>query len=182
MAEVILRRYYYRIECWASSAPCHSVNGWTHCVLCEVYSGMGVVGIQQLTVNGDKALQTAVNTLTCCQSRSVHKPSHECLFDTMCVCVCDCEQKTHLKPDMSIDGWMGGLLYWWIVFSSSFKHKPHYTLLDLYLYFFIIKHFSALLKNKVVKGGLLCHTRTIFDCSKNLQWSVIHFLIVWRTV
>lgn len=83
--EVILRRYYYRIECWASSAPCHLVNGTAHCVLCEVYSGMGVVGTQQLTVNGDKALQTAVNTLTCCLSRSVHYVSHECLYDTMCV-------------------------------------------------------------------------------------------------
>lgn len=60
---------------------------------------MGVVGTQQLTVNGDKALQTAVNTLTCCLSRSVHYVSHECLYDTMCVC--DCEQKTHFKPDIS---------------------------------------------------------------------------------
>ncbi len=115
MAEVILRRYYYRTECWVSSAPCHLANGRMHCVLCEVYSGMGVVGTQQLTVNGDKALQTAVNTLTCCRSRSVHKPSHECLFDTMCVCVCarDCEQKTHLKPDIQykwMDGWIAVLV------------------------------------------------------------------------
>lgn len=82
-----IKRYYYRIECCASIAPCHLVNGPAHCVLCEVYSGMGVAGTQQLTVNGDKALQTAVNTLTCCLSRSVHYASHECLYDTMCVCV-----------------------------------------------------------------------------------------------
>lgn len=36
---------------------------------------MGVVGTQQLTVNGDKALQTAVNTLTWCASGSVRHPS-----------------------------------------------------------------------------------------------------------
>lgn len=82
-----IKRYYYRIECCASIAPCHLVNGPAHCVLCEVYSGMGVAGTQQLTVNGDKALQSALNTLTCCLSRSVHYASHECLYDTMCVCV-----------------------------------------------------------------------------------------------
>lgn len=58
----------------------HLVNSLAYCVLREICSLTGVVGTQQMTVNGDKALQTAVNTLAWYVSGSVRHPSPSRVF------------------------------------------------------------------------------------------------------